>query len=1177
MIHFTPFEMVPVHRIWVFFLLACLTSDASGKDFVPLARRAPLPSEFQNRPVWAAAILENGEIFASLEGTLLIGNPSGAWKTLRPPPGPPVHLVQSGHGKLLLVSTTAVFIYDKEVLSPVVMPTGRIYSAETCPEGWLCAGEPGLVLVHSDGTTQLVRPHTAKSRITHLSRSGTAILVCDETPLVQVWSNGVLANFALPEPLKGLPLFSTEDGLYYTYKGLFSSNGELALSREVMDATFQNNGVFGMFRSDEHILFATLTDGIVAMKPLSDAPDYRWRELGGCYFVGRYRSEIILGTSEGLFTLANPAQMLVRPLSGVDFYRIQSSERGVHLVRYGQGELIVGTPLRERETFPGTSEIYATEGNLYFKKQAVTLSYVPGPCFGIATAGDSAAFCFRDSLEILDGTTRKHIELKQDFSRLESDSKNFFVSTTANGVHVFSPAGEMVETIGSGQARVRSLSDGRVLLLFSNGQIRDSSGKLLATCTDGVPMDAALINGKMAFMVTRYDGPPVVRQFEQGRWLSMEVQGLASVIAESMVTYKDKLYIAGRRGVLQVNLPLAPSSPPEPTYRWSAPVMDDRVMIPDDSESIATLIAGMWEPELEPTTSVRVRVDGGQWSGVQPGAELPITVGWGQTKVEIVAERNLLRSERTFTVIRPYPWWLRSWAWPIHAAVLALMIWLGVRWRTHQLEARARELETRVGERTTALVRGNAMKEEFLATIGHEIRNPLNGLVGIAMILQDSEVGPREKSFVRALAGCADQLRAIMDDVTEYSRADRGQVLLSPTPFDLVSLVEQCARVMDPTLGSCSLLQPEGPVWLLGDSGKIRQILCNLIGNALKYGQPREAGIEVRLQPGASPEHTYVRISVRNTGPTIPPAELPHLFEPFRRGSNTTEIKGSGLGLTVSRKLAVAMSGTLNAYSGNGSTEFVFEVSLARSHEPAKIPVLEKPVSRALAIEDEDYNRLVLGHVLRELGYEVDWAPDGMSALRLASRQTYDLIVTDWKLPDLAGDELCRRLQKVLGEPRPPIVAVTAYTAGEKFDAARAAGMAGFLTKPVTREKLEHLIRRLAEGLNPRAPVDIQRPAPSEPTFAQLGNLGPSMEKLAIDIVMRWADAKAQAELRDPRTSRTAHALRSLLLLAGEADVAEQLGLLETNAAEGDWDTVEQLLPFLSEEIASVRDRLKLS
>jgi CheY-like chemotaxis protein len=317
-----------------------------------------------------------------------------------------------------------------------------------------------------------------------------------------------------------------------------------------------------------------------------------------------------------------------------------------------------------------------------------------------------------------------------------------------------------------------------------------------------------------------------------------------------------------------------------------------------------------------------------------------------------------------------------------------------------------------------------------------------------------------------------------------------------------------------------------------------------------------------------------VRLSVHNTGPTIPAEELPRLFESFRRGSGTEGTPGFGLGLAVCRRLAERMGGRMSAASAAGDTEFALELPLPMSAAPVGRDHAPTSVSRALAIEDEDYNRLALGHALRALGYEIDWATDGASALQLARRQAYDLILTDWKLPDIDGDELCRQLLAVLAPPRPPIVAVTAYSSAEKMAAARAAGMAGFVTKPITREKLEQLIRNLDTGPQPRHSLDLTRQPGAHPALALLGELAPTLQKLSADLATGWQQTEAQARLRDPRTSRAAHGLRSLLLLAGEADFAEQLGLLESAAAAADWDTVDRLLPFLAEEMGAVRTRL---
>jgi signal transduction histidine kinase/DNA-binding NarL/FixJ family response regulator len=575
-------------------------------------------------------------------------------------------------------------------------------------------------------------------------------------------------------------------------------------------------------------------------------------------------------------------------------------------------------------------------------------------------------------------------------------------------------------------------------------------------------------------------------------------------------------------------------------------------------------------------TSFRVRVGGGDWQELPPGEVRNLTFGAGRTPVALEAERNGLVAAADFTVFRPWPWWLRAWAWPLHLLALGGVVVGLVRWRTRRLDRRNRELEARVAARTAELRQANAVKEEFLASISHEIRNPLNGVVGICEILAERQVGPREHVLVRTLGGCADQLRSMLDDILEFSHLERATPTLANTDFELVALVEDCARVMDPDLTACALLLPEQPHWLHGDSGKIRQVVCNLISNALKYGVPREVGVELVATP-AEAGGVRVRIAVRNTGATIPSDEIPLLFESFRRGSQTGGVPGSGLGLAVCRRLSRAMGGHLTAASADGTTEFAFEFVLPSAQPPVRATGTPAPVSRALAVEDEDYNRLVLGHVLRSLGYTVDWAEDAAAALRLAATQPYDLVLTDWRLPDMEGGELCRRLLAILPAPQPPIVAVTAYATAEKLAEARAVGMAGFVSKPVTREKLERAIRGLSGGRQPRRSLDAETtsaPGPVSP-LASLGDLAPSPQRLAGDIAERWRAVAALSSLQDPRTGRGAHALRSLLLLAAEETAAEQLGLLERAADTGDWEAVARLRPFVAEEIAAGEARLR--
>lgn len=795
---------------------------------------------------------------------------------------------------------------------------------------------------------------------------------------------------------------------------------------------------------------------------------------------------------------------------------------------------------------------------------------------GLAVVGDTAAVAQDQGLTFLDrdGASR-FTPVPAIAGSLATDGRHFLVGTATQGVQVVAPDGHLAGQLGAGRATARTVRPGKAVLLFWDGTVLDSDANTLGRITWGNPRDAAFVQDRLAVLVTRPDRDPVIGLLEGDTWVPLEVPGLAEIGAERIAANAGHLFAAGPRGAIRVRLPLPRSQPPPAAWTWSATARNGRIELPAAAAERVNVRHGALELAPAPATFLRLRKTDGDWETLRPGADFSLPVSWGETAVTLQAERNGLRTETAVTVFRPWPWWLRPWAWPLHALAFGGMVYGLVRWRTHALRRRNLELETRVNERTAQLQKATAAKEEFLASISHEIRNPLNGVVGICAMLADRDVGPSERVLVRTLGGCADQLRSMLDDILDFSRLDRSQVNLTNVDFEAGALVEEAARAMDPELAACALMLPEQAAWLHGDSGKLRQIVCNLISNALKYGVPREAGVEVRLTP-AGAGRSRLRLAVRNSGPTIPPDELNRLFDSFQRGRNTTNIPGSGLGLAVCRRLAQAMGGRLTAASQEGVTEFALEVTLANAQPPAPKAGAPRAVSRALAIEDEDYNRIALGHVLKQLGYDVHWAADGAAALRLAAANQYDLVLTDWRLPDTDGGTLCRQLVGLLPRPTPPIVAVTAYTTQEKLEEARAAGMTGFVTKPVTREKLERVILGLSEGLRPKRSLDTHTAgALAGNPLASLGDLAPSAEQLREGVTRKWQAVGAMARLRDPRTGAEAHALRSLLLLAGEDTAAEQVGLLEQAADAGDWPAVLRLLTFAGEEIALAQGRLR--
>ena len=902
----------------------------------------------------------------------------------------------------------------------------------------------------------------------------------------------------------------------------------------------------------------------------------RWKgDFGNVYSFGRDGPGFLIGTSSGVFALTDPYYSEFSPIQNEPVFElISDAESGVAVVTASGALLLADSTLINAELRWPKSGSGAHIGKTTLRFGNSEYELPTRFIYGLKSIDTTTAIVTDRDLRIFPRMAGgEALPLEGALNGLAADGRHYLVSTTTRGVHVVSPQGRVIGRIGNGRAHVSEIRPGKVALLFWDGTILDSDANLLGRIAAGNPRDAALVDGRLAVLVTRMDRDPIIGIVEGNQWLPLDIPGLAKIGAEQIAANDEFLFAAGPRGVIRVRLPLRAAEPPTPSWTWSGKVEGTTVKLEESSDEFVELSPSLGELAPMASTRFQVRIGNGKSTDIQPGRPLQLPVSWGRTSVSTYAEKNGLVTENTFTVLRPWPWWARPWAWPLHLGACAGLVVGLARLKMHRLERRNRELERHVALRTSELRKANAAKEEFLAGISHEIRNPLNGVVGICAMLADREVGPREKMLVRTLGGCADQLRSMLDDILDFSRIERGEILVSNQDFELSSLIEESAMVMDPESKACTLILPDEPVWLHGDSGKLRQIACNLVSNALKYGVPREAGIEVRVE-NAGGGRSRVRIAIRNSGPTIPSDEIPRLFESFQRGSRTAGMPGSGLGLAVCRRLIQAMGGRITAASVDGVTEFAIEVLLPNARPPEGANELPAMVSRALAIEDEDYNRIALGHVLRVLGYEVDWATDGASALKLAAERQYDLVLTDWRLPDMNGGDLCQRLLALLPNPKPPVIAVTAYSTSEKLDEARAAGMTGYVTKPVTKEKLARVIRGLSEGLRPRRSLDINlAPVPLSP-LASLGDLAPSCEQLASDIALKWRSTYTLAELRDPRTPREAHALRSLLLLAAEEAAAEQITLIENAAESSDWATVDKLLPFASEEITKTRLRL---
>lgn len=538
---------------------------------------------------------------------------------------------------------------------------------------------------------------------------------------------------------------------------------------------------------------------------------------------------------------------------------------------------------------------------------------------------------------------------------------------------------------------------------------------------------------------------------------------------------------------------------------------------------------------------------------------------------------------KEFVFTRLPPWYASQLGITVLALGGVFLFFGAVKFRTRQIEQKNRQLEEKIRERTHELAQANAAKSEFLAAMSHEIRNPMNGVVGIVKMLQESNLGVREKYLLSTLHRCSEQLRTTVDDVLDFSKIEAGEITLHVDTFDLAETIRSTISAIDVTGERAELSSWAGsrPV-VKGDQAKLAQILTNYLSNALKYGIPPRAAVDVFVLDEGD-KRCRVTIAVKNSGLDIPPSDLAKLFERFQRGefAKVRRIGGNGLGLSICKRYAEAMGGGVGVTSSGGIT--VFQVSIpfekAEARQTATGALLPKNLNaRALAIEDEDYNRLVLGNVLHKLGYKVDWAADGKSAIALAEQNGYDLILTDWMLPDMDGGELTQKLLAIAEEPKPPVFAVTAYSTKEKHDECLAAGMAGFISKPITLEKLEAALEGWGANRVPRPQFQGEEPV-TPVSLEQISKLGPvelMVPEFATRLAQEWAKIEQLLGSDAPQAANAAHKLTSATLLVSAQYLTDQLRILEEQlrsaAAPAE---VEKLREICREEIEKVTQSLR--
>jgi signal transduction histidine kinase/HPt (histidine-containing phosphotransfer) domain-containing protein len=503
-------------------------------------------------------------------------------------------------------------------------------------------------------------------------------------------------------------------------------------------------------------------------------------------------------------------------------------------------------------------------------------------------------------------------------------------------------------------------------------------------------------------------------------------------------------------------------------------------------------------------------------------------------------------------------------------------------------------------ERADAATRA---KSDFLAMMSHEIRTPLSGVLGMLQLLLDTSLSERQRHYAETIRESGESLLGILNDILDFSKMEAGKLDLRPTDFDLGGVVASVttllgSRAQEKHIALESHLAPDVPRAVRGDAGRLRQVLLNLVGNAIKFTDAGVVRVEV-TRVDDHPDHPTLRFAVADTGIGIADDAQQRLFQEFSQvdHSSVRRFGGTGLGLAISKKIVTAMGGEIgvDSIAGRGST-FWFTVAIEVAADEAaaasrtEVMLTEAPRTQAvvpslrvLVAEDNPVNQEVAVGMLRRYGHEVVVVADGRAAVEAVRAGTYDVVLMDLHMPGIDGIEATREIRGLPGgKGAVPIIALSASSLRDSRERALAAGMNAHLIKPIDPVALSAALAHhtrptdLAATMAPRDGVvdeehlrllveslgaeKVEKLVTKFPEYA-----GPYRERLA--------EALAAGDLASVRTA--AHALSGMAASLGLTALSELTGAIEEACLEGQAGRVAALCDRVGPSMHAALARLR--